>query len=57
MNEPIFINASQREKLKVAYQTIEEIFQEISIDYEEFIPLDTSLEYLNRAINIESRFY
>lgn len=57
MNEPIFINTGQREKLKEAYQTIDGIFKEISIEYEEFIPLDTSLEYLNRAINLESKFY
>ncbi|MBM7663566.1 hypothetical protein JOC25_000022 [Solibacillus kalamii] len=57
MNEQTFIKCEQRERLKEASCIIECVLKEITIDFEEFIPLDTSLEYLNRAINLESRFY
>lgn len=58
MNEEEFILLSEedRNELKKAYQIIKGVRDKISIDYEEFFAINTTLDYLNNAINYKQKF-
>lgn len=58
MNEEEFILLSEegRNELKKAYQIIKGVRDKISIDYEEFFTINTTLDYLNNAINYKQKF-
>jgi len=52
-----FISGEQRARLKQAYELINTVFNEITIDYEEYTITDTTLYYLKRTIEYEEKFY
>lgn len=58
MNDEEFILLSEndKEELKKAYQLIKHVKDKISINYEEFFVINTTLEYLNNAINYKEKF-
>lgn len=58
MNDEEFILLSENEKEKLikAYRLIKSVKDKISIDYEEFLVINATLEYLNNAINYKKRF-
>lgn len=47
------MDEEKREKLKCAYALIENVIKELSIEYDDFIPAETSLYYLKRSIDYE----
>lgn len=54
--EFILLSEEDKEELKKAYQIIEQVRDKISIDYEEFFVINTTLEYLNNTINYKEKF-
>lgn len=57
MDNELFITESQRNKLLSAYKIIEKLQNEISLEYEEYSAIDTTLYYLNNAIRYKEKFY
>lgn len=56
MNEDyILLEEDKREELRKAYEIIEKVKNEITLDYEEYICIDTTLDYLNVAINYKKK--
>lgn len=58
MNEEQYILLSEedKEELKKAYQIIEQVKNKINIDYEEYGAVNTTLYYLNNAINYKKKY-
>lgn len=54
--EYLLISEEEREELRKAYKIIEGVKNKLNIDYEEFFAIDTTLQYLNNAINYEKKF-
>ena len=54
--EFILLSENEKEKLKSAYHLIKSVKDKISIEYEEFFAINTTLEYLNNAINYKKKF-
>lgn len=53
-----FISNEQRERLKQAYEIINNVYSEISIEYEKYSIINTTLfDYLKRAIEYEEKYY
>lgn len=56
MNEDyILLEEDKREELRKAYEIIEKVKNEITLDYEEYTCIDTTLDYLNVAINYKKK--
>lgn len=56
MNEEyILLEEDKREELRKAYEIIEKVKNEITLDYEEYTCIDTTLDYLNVAINYKKK--
>lgn len=53
----IFITENQREHLKSAYNLLNRIKENISVDHEEYVAIDSSIYYLKSAINFKERNY
>ncbi|WJD81364.1 hypothetical protein [Priestia megaterium] len=53
----VFINNQQREELKKAYYLIEYVYENISLDYEEYSIIKTTLGNLKKAIEYEKKYY
>lgn len=53
--EYILLEENKREELKKAYEIIEKVKNEITLDYEEYTCIDTTLDYLNVAINYKKK--
>lgn len=51
----ILLEEDKREELKKAYEIIEKVKNKINYDYEEYVCIDTTLDYLNRAINYKKK--
>lgn len=58
MNEDdlILLSENEKEKLKKAYHLIRSVKDKISIEYEEYGAIKTTLYYLNNAINYKKKF-
>lgn len=54
--EYILLSESEKEELKKAYNLIEKVKENINIEYEEYSAINTSLAYLNNAINYKKKF-
>lgn len=52
----ILLSEDEKEKLKKAYNLIKSVKDKINIEYEEFFAINTTLEYLNNAINYKKKF-
>lgn len=56
MNEDyILLEEDKREELRKVYEIIEKVKNEITLDYEEYTCIDTTLDYLNVAINYKKK--
>ena len=56
MNEEyILLEEYKREELRKAYKIIEKVKNKINLDYEEYTCIDTTLDYLNVAINYKKK--
>nr|DAK63100.1 MAG TPA: hypothetical protein [Caudoviricetes sp.] len=56
MNEEyILLEEDKREELRKAYKIIEKVKNKINLDYEEYTCIDTTLDYLNVAINYKKK--
>lgn len=56
MNEEyILLEEDKREELRKAYEIIEKVKNKINLDYEEYTCIDTTLDYLNVAINYKKK--
>jgi hypothetical protein len=56
MNEEyILLEEDKREELRKAYEIIEKVKNKINYDYEEYACIDTTLDYLNVAINYKKK--
>lgn len=53
--EYILLEENKREELRKAYEMIEKVKNEITLDYEEYACIDTTLDYLNVAINYKKK--
>lgn len=54
--EFILLSEDEREELKNAYNLIHNIKEKMSVDFEEYSAIKTSLAYLNNAINYKDKF-
>ncbi|MBZ9537225.1 hypothetical protein KGR20_24095 [Cytobacillus oceanisediminis] len=57
MDNPVFISDSQRKDLLEGYKMIERVVKQITIEHEEYTPINTSLYYLKNAIKAKEKFY
>lgn len=56
MNEEyLLLEEDKREELRKAYEIIEKVKNKINLDYEEYTCIDTTLDYLNVAINYKKK--
>nr|DAQ05112.1 MAG TPA: hypothetical protein [Bacteriophage sp.] len=56
MNEDyILLEENEREELRKAYEIIEKVKNKINYDYEEYSCINTTLDYLNTAINYKKK--
>lgn len=55
--ELIFLNESERKKLKEAYEIIKNVRKGITVDYEEFSAINTTMEYLDNAIYYKRKYF
>lgn len=53
--EYILLEENKREELRKAYEIIKKVKNEINYDYEEYVCLETTLDYLNVAINYKKK--
>lgn len=53
--EYLLLEEDKREELRKAYEIIEKVKNEITLDYEEYTCIDTTLDYLNVAINYKKK--
>ncbi|MDR7246332.1 hypothetical protein J2W47_005459 [Priestia megaterium] len=53
----IFLKSQQREELKKAYYLIHNVYRSISVDYEEYSIIKTTLENVKTAIQYEEKYY
>lgn len=54
--EYLLISEEERQELRKAYKIIEDVKSRLNIDYEEFSAINTTLYYLNNAINYKKKF-
>ena len=55
--ELLFLNESDRQKLKEAYEIIKNVRAGITVDYEEFSAINTTMEYLGNAIYYKRKYF
>ena len=55
--ELLFLNESDRKKLKEAYEIIKNVRKGITVDYEEFSAINTTMEYLDNAIYYKRKYF
>lgn len=55
MNDFKLMSEEQRNKLRQAYSFIESVVKEMDYSYDDITPADTSLYYLDRAINYKKK--
>lgn len=55
--ELLFLNESDRQKLKEAYEIIKNVRAGITVDYEEFSAINTTMEYLDNAIYYKRKYF
>jgi hypothetical protein len=56
-NEKIFINDTEREKLQIALDLVNNVLSGITDEYEDYSAIKTTVWYLTRAIKCNKEYY
>ena len=56
MGDEVFIDKARREQLKKAYDIIDKVKSEITIDHVEYTVIKTALHSIKRAIEYETNY-